>query len=152
MQNPYIRQFGKRNFNVQSYLDEVLSKNDATMIKHEYRRLKKSHQSLQREIGNFLFNQYQSFLTTSEKLETVKYQIDDAKALLGQYQLIINSFKGQIERLEMCDREWSLTVNKENLEANTKINSKEQNQQLFESANKFDDEIEYINEQLEMIE
>ena len=56
MQNPYIRQFGKKNFNVQSYLDEVLSKNDSAMIKQEYKGLKKSHQSLQREIGNFLFH------------------------------------------------------------------------------------------------
>ena len=33
IQNPYIKQFGRENFNLQSYLDEILSKNDMSMIK-----------------------------------------------------------------------------------------------------------------------
>ena len=43
MSNPFIRQFGKRNFQVQAYLDEVLSKTDTPQLKQEFRRLKKSH-------------------------------------------------------------------------------------------------------------
>ncbi|CDW82467.1 UNKNOWN [Stylonychia lemnae] len=153
MQNPYIRQFGKKNFQVQSYLDEVLSKNDTQMIKQEYKGLKKSHQSLQREIGNFLFHQYHTFLETSDKLETVKYQIDDAKAILAQFQLVINSLRGQMDRLDQTSTQWD-KIMESHQKNEDKMNSFKQKQQddIFDGASKHETEMQYLQEQLEVIE
>eukprot|EP00347_Sterkiella_histriomuscorum_P012251 403369312 len=158
MQNPYIRQFGKKNFNVQSYLDEVLSKNDSQMIKQEYKGLKKSHQSLQREIGNFLFQQYHNFLETSDKLENIKYQVEDAKAILSQFSLVINTLRAQIERFDHNQSEFQQALeskkkeSKSNKSQQSKGNPSNNQGSLFESAQKGLDELQYISEQLEMIE
>jgi hypothetical protein len=64
------------------------------MIKQSYDELQKSNASLQKEIGIFLFDQYKSFLSTTDGLEKIKNEMEDIKTTMSQYHLVITSFKG----------------------------------------------------------
>ena len=106
LQNPFIRQFGKASFALAPYLDQLLSKNDAAMIRAEQRGLKRSHHSLQREIGRFLFGQYHVFLKASDTLEQVKYQVEDARAMVASVGVVVQAVRGQVERAAEADCKW----------------------------------------------
>ena len=103
---------------MQTYLDTLLSKNDGPMIKAEQRGLKRSHHSLQREIGRFLFYEYQSFLSASDTLETLTYQVEDARASLAHHGMIMQALKGQIDRVQETDALWKEVITSEEAIAN----------------------------------
>ena len=50
------------------------------MIKQACTDLQKSNQSLQKEIGAYLFSYYPVFLGTSDELDSVKVELEDLKA------------------------------------------------------------------------
>jgi len=70
----------------------------------EQRGMKRSHHSLQREIGRFLFENYKYFLEASDALETAQYQAEDARAALQQCELAIRAVKDQTERAAELDK------------------------------------------------
>ena len=62
------------------------------------------------EIGRQLFERYPVFLEASEALETLSYQVEDARATLTQNAMILQSMRGQIERLGEADEGWRRLV------------------------------------------
>ena len=58
------------------------------------------------EIGRQLFDRYPVFLEASEALETLSYQVEDARACLTQNAMILSAVRGQIERLGEADEQW----------------------------------------------
>lgn len=64
---------------------------------------------------------------------------------MGQYQLVLNSVKGQIERIDQTRIEWNNFIEKEGL-----CVKKKEEANMFESA--IGDTLESVNEQLDTIE
>ena len=62
------------------------------------------------EIGRQLFERYPVFLEASEALETLSYQVEDARATLTQNAMILQSVRGQVERLGEADEGWRRLV------------------------------------------
>jgi hypothetical protein len=58
------------------------------------------------EIGRQLFERYPVFLEASEALVTLSYQVEDARATLTQNAMILQSVRGQVERLGEADDGW----------------------------------------------
>ena len=76
----------------------------------EHRGLKRSHHSLQREIGRFLFDDYKAFLSVSDSLEELSYQVEDARTAIQQCEMAISAVKGQAERVAEIDKAWNAAV------------------------------------------
>ena len=88
---PFVRQFGEKNFNVEKYTKELLENNGEESLKRNKDKLKNGHNYLQKEIGAYMFDNYTSFLKTSESLRNIHSEFEELKTMLDQYNLCINS-------------------------------------------------------------
>ena len=61
--------------------------------------LKDAHRYMQKEVNAYLFDNYESFLNTSDSLRQVHSEFEELKTMSNQYSLVLSAIKTQVDRL-----------------------------------------------------
>lgn len=61
--------------------------------------LKDAHRHMGKEVNSYLFDNYGSFLETSESLRQVHADFEELKSMSNQYNLVLSALKTQVGRL-----------------------------------------------------
>lgn len=61
--------------------------------------LKDARRYMSKEVNAYLFDNYGSFLRTSESLRQVHSEFEELKTMSNQYNLVLSAIKTQVDRL-----------------------------------------------------
>ena len=57
-----------------------------------------------------MFERYPSFLAISDTLEQLSFQVEDARTSLTHSGMLLNSLRGQVERVAEADSLWRQSI------------------------------------------
>lgn len=96
---PFVRSYGETTFDVDKNTKDLLQANSEEGLRKNMSVLKEAKGYMSKEVTAYLFDNYGSFLRTSESLRQVHSEFEELKTMSNQYNLVLSAIKTQVDRL-----------------------------------------------------